>query len=240
MKRLKKTAALLLVSCVILLSLFLPRLVFDFQQETLYNQVKTCPAESVQLTPAPDLLDRLQLLNGSYTMTELSTGDKRSAEQAQEAAQTALDTVLAPVFSQLDADSFAPLSVTPYLLLSKDHASSAVIWECMLIDQTSGSFVVFQLDDSTGLMLSFQLAGPPVTSSDVSDTLGNLLADYYELTLDDISVKDYYDLADQSSCIITLKNDSGESVDCPLLLLGDVVQFNYEMGGSSSISVMEA
>jgi hypothetical protein len=238
MKQFKYILVVAAVIAFLILGFYMPDFVFYYRDSAQNTQAVSYGLEQVTLEVSSPLIEKIKILRkGYYTMDiDLNSQTERSEDEVLEIAlevNESFDGFAVPERNDLSWE------VTPMLVISNNSAYSFIVWDCYLMNENG--FMVAQIDDATGKMLSY---GITIETSDNSSAsyeevdydsdiailvksetgmldaervkiLCERLEKYYGLDVsartDSNAVGDQYGIDD--AIIITLMDEDDESVD---------------------------
>ena len=152
MFRIKKWVILFCTVALIGAGAVFPKFVFDIQQRQLSGKTATYKTDTVKLTFAEQTLDKMRLLSENYQMTEISNGNQMNKNDAYRVACEIVKYYENNDFKMLNLSKIIDDKETPFLLVSNDSKRTAVVWECVFLDEEA-KIMTLLLDDATGKLL---------------------------------------------------------------------------------------
>jgi hypothetical protein len=145
----------LVTLAVLALGLFLPDVMIT-QNNGSDSSPKRYAVETIRLDTAKpvSMIDALRLVSAEHKTMNLRAGNVLDAAGARQAALEAL-TFATDYGMRFDVQAYTAHNETPFLLYSDDGADALVVWQCELINPVNEDLILVQLDDATGIMLSF-------------------------------------------------------------------------------------
>lgn len=152
MFRIKKWVILFCTVALIGVGAVFPKFVFAIQQRQISGKTATYKTDTVKLTFAEQTLDKMRLLSGNYKMTEISGGNQMNKHDVYRTACELVTYYENHDFKMLNLSNIIDDKETPFLLVANDSKRTAVVWECVFLDEEERMMTLL-LDDATGKLL---------------------------------------------------------------------------------------
>lgn len=242
MKRLGSSLLAVFTALTAAAGFLVPGVISSAQDWGLRTKISTYKAESIQFHPVTCVENSLQLLAGGYTVVQLENGSSMDPSGAYQAALDVCRFLMKEGAFGIPPEGYPEHAETPYLFVSDDKSTSAVLWRCRLYNGDTNRYLSMLIDDGSGKMLSFSISsdqraisGQTVDtvqkqSYNFSKNLACICSKYYGWKAKSVKIGKAVSQENGSinsvESVIVMTTDLNKSVEFPLMIHGNFYAFN--------------
>lgn len=221
MSRVKKYAVLCGTMLMIGIGVTFPGFVFRIQEKQLSKKISTYETDMYKLTFAEQILDKMRLFSGNYRMMGIDSGNNLNSDTAYQAMLEIIKYYENHAFEIMNSSGIKEYSVQPFLAISSDCKTTAVVWECSIKNEEKNC-IMLTLDDETGKLLRLEIykngyydySGKKAQIEESTELFVDIVKEYYGL---DVEILKYNGMQDSGENMEYFDVKIGAREDNPVL-----------------------